>query len=884
MHFNTASNPAIANANETTVPELHAPSYEHLDGDIREVPDVLAAHTALTDQILASTPSFEDLAKGAYDEHPFIHDLEPSESQATMPDSDPRIQAFAKLEFDDGHFYVNTYSFELGRDIRAARAAVRREIEANDPPNGKVNKRSSSGGNASHTPNGVKREGSGVINGSVVSERGGIMGIDPEVPEHIQKKNLNSKSSNSSSAESPQILRTNSLHPYGGHTDYQTLAMESLYGTTGDARPVDMAALMPSPDACPLIPIHPPAQTDVGPAGHRGISRKHVRIAYNFDKNLFEMEVLGRNGAFIGADWLAPGQVRPLKSGDYIQIGGVRIRFLLPDVAIGETGAEGTEASLLDDEEGLEFESGEDGQQDDGEDDDGRDSRSGDSGPARPDSKRALKVAQKRKKLEEVKKEESADADQQPPVKRRGPGRPPKDGIMSKRERAEIAREQRLAAKREANGGVTPPPSGRGKVGRPPKDSVEESTPSKPEKRKYAKRKKPDSTPGDVPQPSIEGVDPDIGEGNDEDTKVLKTKKPKPSKSPSPDYPPESSYSTEDLAKPPYNYQVLIFDALNESPTAMTLKQIYRALKLKYPYFRFKCETEGWTSSVRHNLNGTPALFEHDVRDGKGWSWKLKAGASVDKEKKRRPSPPPLPPPASTTQPHSGPPSFYAGPGTVPPFQPHHPNHNPYSNPLLPPGAAPPPMFRPPPLLNGPRVGTLPTSFAAPPPTYQSPYESPYASAAPQPPPAHISPYATPVPQQQQPPPRPPSLPAPPPTSTSAPPPPSHSETPTPGPPPNPPTTPSRTDEVRQKIDLFEQILTADSEDKAQMREIFNSVRARVLNGKKSSSMPGGEGSQERTVMELIRNKMKGLLPVEAEQERGGDNDGEEQEEDEGES
>ncbi len=61
------------------------------------------------------------------------------------------------------------------------------------------------------------------------------------------------------------------------------------------------------------------------------------------------MECQGSKTAFIGADWLAPGQVRPLHSGDYIQIGGVRIRFLLPDVPIGETGADRLEEPLLED-------------------------------------------------------------------------------------------------------------------------------------------------------------------------------------------------------------------------------------------------------------------------------------------------------------------------------------------------------------------------------------------------------------------------------------------------------------------------------------------------------------------------------------------------------
>ncbi|KAK5686715.1 hypothetical protein LTS12_029029, partial [Elasticomyces elasticus] len=51
------------------------------------------------------------------------------EGAGSVSGSEPRIQAFAKLEFDDGHFYCNTYSFILGRDVRAARAAHQREFQ-----------------------------------------------------------------------------------------------------------------------------------------------------------------------------------------------------------------------------------------------------------------------------------------------------------------------------------------------------------------------------------------------------------------------------------------------------------------------------------------------------------------------------------------------------------------------------------------------------------------------------------------------------------------------------------------------------------------------------------------------------------------------------------
>ncbi|KAL2860355.1 hypothetical protein BJX68DRAFT_83305 [Aspergillus pseudodeflectus] len=584
-----------------------------------------------------------DLSALGYTEGTFHHD-----GNGSVAGSEPRIQAFAKLEFDDGHFYCNTYSFILGRDVRAARAAHQREFQARQAMRTSRAK-SSSGGNASHTPVRVKPEGSGMI-GSVVSDRGGIMGFDPDVPLHMQSR-ISRRSSNSSHAETKHATPAQ----LQSKTDYNALALQSLQENNGDARPVDALALLPSPDSCPTIPIHPPATTDGSVAGHRGISRKHVKIAYNFEKNFFEMEVLGRNGAFIGADWLSPGQIRPLHSGDYIQIGGVRIRFLLPDVPIGETGADIEEEPFAPEHENSQSVAAAENEQEEAD--------------KIKDGSQPTKIVFKTKDADTSRVAQSVEGSgdgQQPPARRRGPGRPPKDGIMSKRERAELAREQKLAARREANGGVTPPPQqSKSKAGKttttatipggtavPSQPAEDESPNSKPEKRKYTKRKKPDGTSMDIPLPSLEGGQFPPEHQPQEYVKPPPVKKRKPSRSPSPNYPPESAYTPEDLAKPPYNYAVLIFDALTEATTPMTLKQIYRALKLKYPYFRFKCETEGWTSSVRHNLNGNSHLFMHAERDGKGWSWQLRPGASVEKEKKRRPSPPP---PAPSQPPQTAP-------------------------------------------------------------------------------------------------------------------------------------------------------------------------------------------------------------------------------------
>lgn len=810
-----------------------------------------------------------------------------SNGASSIDGPEPRIQAFAKLEFDDGHFYVNTYSFILGRDVRAARAAHQRELRARQAMRSS-GAQSSSGGNTSHTPNRARHDGSAIM-GSVVSDRGGIMGFDPDVPPHLPPE-FSRRSSNSSYGGSNAPLHATPAELQA--TDYNALAMQSLNNEdgSGDPKPVDTLALLPSPDACPTIPIHPPTTLEGSVAGHKGISRKHVKIAYNFDKNLFEMEVLGRNGAFIGADFLQPGQIRPLHSGDYIQIGGVRVRFLLPDVPIGETGADRLEESCLNEDENVPAEE--------------EVKETADTPP------KVTKIVLKTKEPDPNKPRPSVEGPsengEQQPARRRGPGRPPKDGIMSKRERAELAREQKLAARREANGGVTPPPllppSSKPRVAKP---VAEGETPlPKPEKRKYTKRKRPEEMSMDIPIPSTEGGQFPIVTQPHPEVPPPPVKKRKPSRSPSPNYPPESAYTPEDLAKPPYNYAVLIFDALTEAGTPMTLKQIYRALKLKYPYFRFKCETEGWTSSVRHNLNGNGHLFMHAERDGKGWSWQLRPGASVEKEKKRRPSPPPSQPPPSTAAASSHQPMpqmadrhMYANPPPAPMANQHFQFPAVPLNPYTAPGSVqqhsspyPPPQNIPP--LPSSLQNSLPPAFIPTPTTYTSPYAS-------DPPPQlvqyqqslshqnqqqqqqqqhqqqqqqHHHHYHQPHPQQSSyPPQNMQPLPAtnhqphqmhPPNSSAPYPPPPPPPQNPlinsgVPGPVEN--QEMSFIDRANKAIDDFEAVLMEDYDDKNYIREVLKSARARALGEATASSFPGGEPKDEAVILDALRNLVGSL-------------------------
>ncbi|KAI4150331.1 MAG: hypothetical protein LQ340_004148 [Diploschistes diacapsis] len=644
--------------------------------------------------------------------------LEDSMSFADVPTSAigseaPRIQAFAKLEFDDGQFYMNTYAVELGRDIHAARKAFQQDLQGNhnpdQPPSSQSRHRSNSSVDAAHGPLRLRSGDYKKTASSVVSESGGILNYDP-YDSDVKKRptNRKTKSEGSSSRYVPNKSFMN------GAEFQQTRQESPVKPFTYAAQPVNPSALMPSPEECPLIPIHPPATADGAITGHRGISRRHVRIAYNFERRLFEMEVKGRNGAFVDEAHHAYGEITELYNGSYIQIGGVGIRFVLPNVALGETGAEGTQGSEAQSAMSFDFEDGRGASvamadtdesdsseiderssssskamiessagssQSDEADESGHDKENIRNGRALrklekfkgKESKPSAKNSQKSKlsvekgpaskikiklklkagsktggkdkesvSTEEERKEELEEQAIKAlglgipfsmiPPRRKGPGRPPKNGFMSKREEASLKKQAREAAKAQAAAD-----------GNLDLEAIKNSLDiAALDKRKYAKHKKFEGQgdDGDVRE-SIEGSDPPtFAQASSSGPKLPKEKKPKPPKSPSP-FIDEAMLTAEQLAKPQQSYVVLIHEALTNAPTGqMSLPLIYKAIERRYPYFKFKVQTVGWQSSIRHNLSQHPA-FRKVEREGKGWMWGLVPEVSIEKEKRpRRPSPP----------------------------------------------------------------------------------------------------------------------------------------------------------------------------------------------------------------------------------------------------
>jgi hypothetical protein len=290
--------------------------------------------------------------------------------------------------------------------------------------------------------------------------------------------------------------------------------------------------------------------------------------------------------------------------------------------------------------------------------------------------------------------------------KRKGPGRPPKDGLMSKRQKSQMIREFKEAEKAR-------------RLGLDPSDLPAPPTKAKPP------RPRKDSNLGEEGDDDIRESTEGKGEGAEQSGEKKIAKPVRPPRSPSPEMK-ESDYTEEQLQRPTANYVVLIHEAISSSKTgAMNLQQIYSAIERKYPYYKFRTTTNGWQSSVRHNL-GQHDAFKKADKEGKGYNWVIDPNVSIEKERRKRVTPPP--PSQAQRQQYYHPHQYPHPQGPPGQFYPSYypPQAAPMNGPVNP-GGQDAPVLRLPPSLARSAPANAPT---APSPAHASPYASPWAGGA----------------------------------------------------------------------------------------------------------------------------------------------------------
>jgi hypothetical protein len=531
-----------------------------------------------------------------------------------------RLESFARIEFADSVFQMTTYAVIIGRDQSAMEQARKDERRAEEY--NRLAKENASKGLPPPSP--IPRD-RGKFSKSYVSEEGGMLGPESDGSDNPRPAKRRKTSTAGSSGQ------------HEGETQQDGLISNRQYVShTPGAAAVDLSSLRPSPYHVPFIGIHSPGPNIATKT--KAISREHLRIEFNQEQGVFEAIPLHPNGFFL-EDVHYKQESVVLRSGDRLQIKDVDFVFVINGVERGNTGAEeyfeeeaasskrysegGKEMSFefeqshaegdvqdtSDELSDIELSAGEQSDEDD-EDDEEQDNDAEDDSDAEEDEE---------EDDEDAKDEPEPEPEPlpPPPPKKRGPGRPPKNGIMSKREQRLLKKQQQEMAKKT----LPQPPPGeppvKRKVGRPRKHPLPESAGEKPEKRKYKPRK-----------PKNE----DGAEGSDgERRKEKKEKKSRP-KSPPLELKIED-FTEEQLQKPNKNYGVLIDETLTAAgPDGLTLRQIYKRICQKYPWFYFHTGTKGWESSVRHNLIGNEA-FKKDETTG---CWSRLPGIELDAGKKRK--------------------------------------------------------------------------------------------------------------------------------------------------------------------------------------------------------------------------------------------------------
>ncbi|KAI1336889.1 hypothetical protein F5Y15DRAFT_392565 [Xylariaceae sp. FL0016] len=557
-----------------------------------------------------------------------------------------KLESFAKIEFADSVFQMTTYAVIIGRDQRAmnqARVDERREAQ--------YKRRAEENLKMGLPPPTPLNHDRGKFSKSYVSEEGGMLGpecSDGEEEVAHPKKRRSSSANLSANGDGARGDRVLSSRQYVSHTQ--------------GAAAVDLGTLQTSTSHIPFVGIHSPGP-DIA-SKTRGISRQHLKIQFDKERGVFLGIALHKNGFFCDDDHYGLEDPVVLRSGANVQIKDVGFRFIINGVQTGKSGGEEQEEiassrrlSVGGKEMSLDFE-----HSDHEKFKDTSESLSeveniptpviGSDDGAVDDNEVAVQSDHADDQMEKVVPSTEIPAEAQTELpglsmpeipRRRGPGRPPKDGIMSKRERR-LLKKQLAENMKNAPSQLQPDPQSleglqalqslqsqpvppgekiKRPVGRPRKNPLPEDGENR-EKRKYNKRKSKE----------------DGEEGSDAERRA----KEKKDKKVRPKSPPlalnMSDFTKEQLVKPTKNYGLLIDEALtNGPPDGLTLKQIYKRIMEKYPWFFFYSETRGWESSVRHNLIGNIA-FKKDESTG---LWSRVPGVELDAGKKRKASSPDRP-------------------------------------------------------------------------------------------------------------------------------------------------------------------------------------------------------------------------------------------------
>jgi len=656
---------------------------------------------------------------------------------STVNSQRENMRAYAKIVLPDGDFYVTSQKVIIGRNMdyfkkynREQRKVTLREEQAkraledykqepsqpSQPDDGDNQVEPSVRSNES-----LEGRPARALPSNYSEQGGAVSYVAASDDEHESRRKKRKRKILISKSSSTTSVTPANLHP-------QTIG--NMMHPNPFAEDADAAVDDPPAQ---FLPVHTINRDHL-----RKISKEHLIIEYNSEEEKWELEVIGRTGAFVNNELHPPGNVVFLNHNDTISMASsLHLVFKLPDVARPSPGlskATTFDGEMAEDEDLSSAVStspvrrlsnaiqGDD-------DDDEAELVGGES--AKPKPKLTLKLkktvppkdkAQKKpkepetphmteptqqqppaapaaqspevaKKLEKGKKPKGATkepasplkddtkqdtkqetnqethqevttppppavptnlepgsifegvAAEELPQKRKGPGRPPKNGLISKRDQSFVKRKLKDYEKR----GEAPPPmdtlvaivraENKAKEAAAKATQRGEAPPDMPGVMQSIEMdttllvQRPEAVPvTDMAQKiSVTPVEP-VRKMSPNLKRVARSLSPMK---------PEHDYTEDDLKKPTVTYVHILDEVLRAHPEGRAdLQEIYDLICKRYPFYKYRTGTAGWQSSVRHNLL-QHERFKENGRSGKGRLWSVNYDCPLEKEKKRRPSPPP---------------------------------------------------------------------------------------------------------------------------------------------------------------------------------------------------------------------------------------------------
>lgn len=240
---------------------------------------------------------------------------------------DPRIRAYAKLEFPTFDMYIQKLSVIIGRrpavvvpspvspvlPSEPVQVEARAEVKLEDFVVGLAEDEPGEEGSLMERGAEEVRLAEEIIPNAIVKTELDLptLSFTPSSPPASPGADARSTSQLNASTFTPLPLQVESIATSTVESSSAVVSTPALPPIT-HLEPNSVTSAVPAPPAAPTVQIIPAIVTDIDLGPIRAVSRQHARLYFDYELGGWAIEVLGRNGVVVEGTWKAKGEKESL--------------------------------------------------------------------------------------------------------------------------------------------------------------------------------------------------------------------------------------------------------------------------------------------------------------------------------------------------------------------------------------------------------------------------------------------------------------------------------------------------------------------------------------------------------------------------------------------